>query len=111
MRSRYRIRAGDACTVTEVGEDRIGLAHPDGRPRHLVPSGDIRYRLGLYETAKLRIREGERLRWTRNDAPRGLINGEAAAVRAIGEHTLTLRVAGGWDIAFARNDPQLRHLA
>ena len=33
----YRIRAGDACTVTEVGEDRIGLAHPDGRPRHLDP--------------------------------------------------------------------------
>ena len=107
----YRIRAGDACTVTEVGEDRIRLAHPDGRARHLVPSGDIRYRLGLYETAKLRIREGERLRWTRNDAPRGLINGEAAEVRAIGATTLTLRVAGGRDIAFARNDPQLRHLA
>ena len=107
----YRIRAGDACTVTEVGEDRIGLAHPDGRPRHLTPSGDIRYRLGLYETAKLRIREGERLRWTRNDAPRGLINGEEAQVRAIGASTLKLGVAGGRDIAFARNDPQLRHLA
>ena len=107
----YRIRAGDACTVTEVGEDRIRLAHPDGGARHLVPSGDIRYRLALYETAKLRIREGERLRWTRNDAPRSLINGEEAEVRAIGESTLTLRVAGGRDIAFARNDPQLRHLA
>ena len=97
--------------MTEVGEDRIRLAHPDGRPRHLTPSGDIRYRLGLYETAKLRIREGERLRWTRNDTPRGLINGEEAEVRAIGANTLTLRVAGGRDIAFARNDPQLRHLA
>ena len=107
----YRIRAGDACTVTEVDEDRIRLAHPDGGARHLVPSGDIRYRLALYETAKLRIREGERLRWTRNDAPRSLINGEEAEVRAIGANTLTLRVAGGRDITFARNDPQLRHLA
>ena len=107
----YRIRANDACTVTEVGEDRIRLAHPDGRPRHLVPSGDIRYRLALYEPRKLRIREGERLRWTRNDTPRGLINGEAATVRAIGKDTLTLRIAGGHDIAFARTDPQLRHLA
>ena len=107
----YRIRAGDACTVTEVGEDRIRLAHPDGRPRHLVPSGDIRYRLALYETAKLRIREGERLRWTRNDAPRGFINGEGVEVRAIGANTLTFRVVGGRDVAFARNDPQLRHLA
>ena len=107
----YRIRAGDACTVTEVGEDRIGLAHPDGRPRHLIPSGDIRYRLGLYETARLRIRAGERLRWTRNDTPRGLINGEEAEVRAIGATTLMLRVTGGRDIVFVRNDPQLRHLA
>ena len=107
----YRIRAGDACAVTEVGEDRIGLAHPDGRARHLVPSGDIRYRLGLYEPRTLPIGEGERLRWTRNDAPRGLINGEEAEVRAIGASTLKLSVAGGRDIAFARNDPQLRHLA
>ena len=107
----YRIRANDACTVTEVGEDRIGLAHPDGRARHLTPSGDIRYRLALYEPRTLRIREGERLRWTRNDTPRGLINGEAAEVRAIGESTLTLRVATGDDIVFRRTDPQLRHLA
>ena len=97
--------------MTEVDEDRIGLAHPDGGARHLVPSGDIRYRLGLYEPRTLRIREGERLRWTRNDAPRGLINGEEAEVRAIGASTLKLSVAGGRDIAFARNDPQLRHLA
>ena len=90
----YRIRAGDACTVTEVDEDRIGLAHPDGRPRHLTPSGDIRYRLELHESRRLRIREGERLRWTRNDTPRGLINGEEAQVRAIGERTVTLRITG-----------------
>ena len=107
----YRIRANDACTVTEVGEDRIGLAHPDGRPRHLTPSGDIRYRLGLYEPRTLRIREGERLRWTRNDIPRGLVNGEGAEVRAIGKDTLTLRIATGDDIVFDRTDPQLRHLA
>ena len=107
----YRIRANDACTVTEVGEDRIGLAHPDGRARHLTPSGDIRYRLALYEPRTLRIRAGERLRWTRNDTPRGLINGEAATVRAIGDSTLTLRIATGDDIVFRRDDPQLRHLA
>ena len=107
----YRIHANDACTVTEVGEDRIGLAHPDGRARHLTPSGDIRYRLALYEPRTLRIREGERLRWTRNDISRGLINGENAEVRAIGESTLTLRIAGGDDIVFRRTDPQLRHLA
>ena len=107
----YRIRAGNACTVTEVGEERVLLAHPDGRPRHLVPRGDIRCRLELYEPRRLKIREGERVRWTRNDAARGLINGEEAEVRAIGKASLTLRVAGGGDVAFAHDDPQLRHLA
>ena len=108
---RYRIRAGDACTVTEVTEDRVLLVHPDGRPRHLVPKGDIRYRLELYETRRLQIHEGERLRWTRNDTGRGLINGEEAEVRAIGKATLTLRVVGGRDLTFAHDDPQLRHVA
>ena len=84
----YRIRAGDACTVTEVGEDRIRLAHPDGGARHLIPSGDIRYRLGLYEPRTLRIREGERLRWTRNDAPRGLIVGGCVDARLFGERAM-----------------------
>ena len=38
-------------------------------------------------------------------------NGEDAEVRAIGKATLTLRVAGGRDVVFAHDDPQLRHLA
>ena len=108
---RYRIRTGDACQVTEVSEERVLLVHPDGRPRHLRPKGDVRYRLELYETRRLRIRKGERLRWTRNDTDRGLVNGEEAEVRAIGKATVTLRVAGGRDVAFAHDDPQLRHLA
>lgn len=77
----------------------------------MVPKGDIRYRLELYETRRLRVREGERLRWTRNDTDRGLINGEEAEVRAISKATLTLRVAGDRAVAFAKDDPQLRHLA
>ena len=107
----YRIAAGDACTVTAVDEDRIALAHPDGRPRHLVPSGDIRYRLELHERRRLVVREGERLRWTRNDAARGLVNGEEATVTAVGKKRLELCTADGRDIALALGDPQLRHLA
>ena len=48
-RKNYRIAKDDACTVMEVEEDRVILAHPDGRPRHLKPGGDLRYRLDLFE--------------------------------------------------------------
>ena len=47
----YRIRKDDACTVMEVEEDRVGLVHADGRPRHLKPGGELRYRLDLFEAS------------------------------------------------------------
>ena len=107
----YRIRKDDACTVMEVEEDRVRLAHADGRPRHLKPGGELRYRLDLFETKTLRIREGEQLRWTRNDRERGLANGDRAEVLEIGEKALRLLLADGRETAFPRDDPQLRHLA
>ena len=107
----YRVRKDDACTVMEVEEDRVRLAHGDGRPRHLKPGSDLRYRLDLFEARTLTIREGERLRWTRNDRERGLANGDRLEVLEIGEKALRMRLADGREMRFARNDPQLRHLA
>ena len=107
----YRIARDDACTVMEVEEDRVRLAHDDGRPRHLKPGSELRYRLDLFEAKTLRIREGERLRWTRNDRERGLANGDRADVLEIGKGVLWMGLPDGRELSFARNDPQLRHLA
>ncbi len=110
-RKNYRIRKDDACTVMEVEEDRVILAHPDGRPRHLKPGGDLRYRLDLFEAKTLTIREGERLRWTRNDRERGLVNGDRMEVLEIRGGSLLMRLSDGREMQFAPDDPQLRHLA
>ena len=107
----YRIAGDDACTVMEVEEDRVRLSHGDGRPRHLKPGSYLRYRLDLFEARTLRIREGERLRWTRNDRERGLANGDRLEVLEIGNNALRMRLADGREMRFARDDPQLRHLA
>ena len=106
----YRIRRNDACTVTGVDMDRVMLDHPDGGERHLDPGGQVHYRLDLYRSRTLEVREGERIRWTRNDNRRGLVNGEEARVLAIGGETLKLRVADGREMDFSRDDPQLRHV-
>ena len=90
----YRIARDDACAVMEVEEDRVRLAHADGRPRHLKPGSDLRYRLDLFEAKTLRIREGEQLRWTRNDRERGLDNGDRAEVLEIRGRALRIRLAG-----------------
>ncbi len=107
----YRVRKDDACTVMAVEEDRVRLSHADGRPRHLKPGSDLRYRLDLFEAKMLTLRAGEQLRWTRNDKARGLANGDRATLREIGKKALRMRLAGGRQMTFARDDPQLRHLA
>ena len=108
--SRSRIRADDICTVTAVEGERVWLHHPDGKPRHLAPAGPDHYRLDLCEAAPVRIRAGDRIRWTRNDNDRGLAHGEQAAILTINHNTLLVRTDDGRTLGFHHNDPQLRYI-
>ncbi len=104
-------KAGDACRVLEAQDDgRVLLAHPDGRERRIDPAGYIRYRLDLYETRPIVLRAGDHVRWTRNDAARGLINGEHAQVLSIGPVNVHMRTQDGREIAMRWDDPLLHHL-
>ena len=104
-------KAGDACRVLETQDDgRVLLAHPDGRERRIDPAGYIRYRLDLYETRPIVLRAGDDVRWTRNDAARGLINGEHARVLSVGPVNVHMRTQDGREIAMRRDDPLLHHL-
>ena len=105
-----RAKAGDACLVTEVGDERVVLTLPGGKERTIDPSGYIRYRLDLFETRPLVLKAGDRVRWTRNDPARGLINGEYAEVLSIHRVNVTIRTVDGREIVMARDDPQLHHL-
>ena len=108
--SRSRIRADDICTVTAVEGERVWLHHPDGKPRHISPAGSVHYRLELCEAAPVRIRAGDRIRWTRNDNDRGLAHGEQAAILTINHNTLLVRTDDGRTLGFHHNDPQLRYI-
>ena len=103
-------KAGDACRVLGANDGGVLLAHPDGRERRIDPAGYIRYRLDLYETQPMVLKAGDRARWTRNDAARGLINGEHAQVLSIGPVNVHMRTQDGREIAMARDDPHLHHL-
>ena len=105
-----RAKAGDACRVTEVGDERVVLTLPGGKERTIDPSGYIRYRLDLFETRPMVLKAGDRVRWTRNDSARGLINGEHAEVLSIRRVNVTIRTADGREVVMARDDPQLHHL-
>ncbi len=116
-RDAYGCRRDDVCLVRSVGDDAIVLDHDDGRERRFRPSGNAARNLGVYETAPIEIRAGDRIRWTRNLKARAgrsphpeLVNGEEALVREIGSRRVTMETAGGETFSLARAHPQLRHL-
>ena len=105
-----RAKAGDACRVTEVGEERVVLTMPGGKERRIDPSGYIRYRLDLFETWPISLRAGDEVRWTRNDPLRALINGEHAEILSISRVNVRMRTQDGRELTLKRDDPQLHHL-
>ncbi|MDE0047325.1 MAG: AAA family ATPase [bacterium] len=106
----YRVKADDACTVTGIEDDHVLLSHPDGTTRRIAPEGNIRYRLEVYEARTIELQAGDRIRWTRNDAARALVNGEQADIVAITGDRVRLRTADGGMLSLTHGDPQLRHI-
>ncbi len=107
----FRVRRDEALTVTGTEEDRVLLLHPDGRPRRIAPQqGYYRYRLEVYESREIEIRAGDRIRWTRNDKRRDLVNGGRAEVAAITKDRVRFALDDGRTLSLRHGDPQLRHL-
>ena len=115
----FGCRANDVCTVMGRHEGQVILAHADGGERRFRPSGNAATYLGLYDSERIELRAGDRIRWTRNrKAPRPgfghpptpeLVNGGEAAILEIGYKRVRFR-DGEREFGLALNDPQLRHL-
>ena len=106
----YRVMKDEVLTVTGIEDGHVELLHPDGKTRRIRPEGKIRYRFEVYETRDIEIRIGDRIRWTRNDKARGLVNGEHAEVEAITRGRVRFRLSNGLGLSLRTEDPQLRHL-
>ena len=115
-RDAYGCRTNDVCTVTAKRDGRVILLHPDGEERSFRPAGNAANYLGLFDTERIELRAGDRIRWTRNrKAPRrsrhqpDLVNGGEAEIVGIGPKRVTFRDADR-EFSLSRADPQLRHL-
>ena len=106
-----RVDEGDACRIARAEDGLVFLDHPSGRTVHIRPDDSwVRYRFGIYETARIRIRAGDRVRWTRNDKRHGLVNGGEAVVLGIDSRRVRFDLGGGKRLSLSRADPQLRHI-
>ena len=106
-----RVQEGDACRIERTDGEFAYLAHPTGRTVRIRPGdGWVRYRFAVYETARIRLRAGDRIRWTANDKRRGLVNGGEAVVDRIDSRRVRFDLGGGNMLSLRRDDPQLRHI-
>ncbi len=103
-------KSGDIFGVIGSEGEKVLLKHPDGKTRRVDPSKYLRYRVDLFETEAIELQAGERIRWTRNDKARSLLNGEEAQVLWIGSKTLRLQTADGRTLTLAHGDPQLHFI-
>ena len=116
----FGCRAGDVCMVTGRDGGQVVLAGPDGGERRFRPSGNASAYLGLYDTERIELRAGDRIRWTRNrKAPPArfghprqpdLVNGGEAEILEIDRKRVRFRDEVGRTFSFLLSDPQLRHL-
>ncbi len=103
-------KSGDIFGVIGSQGEKVLLRHPDGKTRRADPSKYLRYRVDLFETEPIELQAGERIRWTRNDKERGLLNGEEARVLSIGKSSLWLQAADGRTLTLAHDDPHLHFI-
>ncbi len=107
----YRVKSGDICPIREIDGERLVLDHRDGKARHVKPDHDVRFRYDVFESDAIDLAAGDRIRWTRNHNPSGLVNGTTATIEKIGHKSLVLVTDDDRRLKMDFDDPRLRHIA
>lgn len=105
-------------TATVMGVDRksgtVTLRGADGKDRTFRPEKLSPHRrndsLQLAREKALRIREGDRIRWTDTDKKRGLLNSDQAKVLSIGKDGVTVETSTKGVMTLPSGDPMLSKL-
>ncbi len=111
---RLEVKKGDELRVVSNNPKSgvVLLARRDGQLVHWKP-GQLAGRSGgveVYQSEKLPLRRGDRIRWTQNDLTRGLVNSQTADVTEVGPDTVKVRLEDGAIVELDKGDRQLRHI-
>jgi conjugative relaxase-like TrwC/TraI family protein len=104
------IKSGETLEITGNKNGEVYLKAHDGREVTFDPSGGIASRLGVYEAEVMELREGDKIRWTRNDKEMGLINTQKAEITAIDDNGMVhIKTQDGREMELPKDAPQLQH--
>ena len=111
---RLGVEKGDELRVAGVEQDTgtVNLVGRDGDPVAWEP-GKLAARTGgaeVYRSESMELRQGDRIRFTRNDVSLGLVNSQTAEVARVGNGTVTFRLEDGRALELSKGDAQLRHI-
>ena len=111
---RLGVEKGDELRVAGVDQDSgtVNLIGKDGEPVPWEP-GKLAARTGgaeVYRSETMELREGDRIRFTRNDVSLGLVNSQTAEVARVRKGTVTFRLEDGRSLDLSQGDSQLRHI-
>ncbi|MDE0332930.1 MAG: conjugative relaxase [Nitrospinae bacterium] len=111
---RIGVAKGDELRVTGVdhADGVVRLEGDDGRVVRWEP-GRLAARTGgveVYKVEHMELRQGDKVRWTRNDADLGLMNSQAAEVLSVRDKRVTFRIEDGRVLDMTAADSQLRHV-
>ena len=93
-----------AGTVNLIGNDGE-LVNWDPRKLAARTGGVEVYRADLFE-----LRQGDRIRWTKNDAAYGLVNSQTAEVTGVKDGAVSFKLEDGRTLDLKKGDPQLSHI-
>ena len=111
---RLGVEKGDELRVAGVDHEAraVRLEGRDGQSVLWEP-GRLAARSGgveVYKVEQLELRQGDRIRWTRNDAGLGLVNSQTAEVASVKDGRVSFRLEDGRMLDMKAGDPQLRHI-
>ena len=111
---RIGVAKGDELRVKGVdhGRGAVILEGKDGGEVRWEP-GRLAARTGgveVYRVEHMELRQGDKVRWTRNDPDLGLMNSQAAEVTNVRDKRVTFRIEDGRVLDMTAADPQLRHV-
>ena len=111
---RIGVEKGDELRVAGVdhAEGAVKLERGDGREIRWEP-GRLAARSGgveVYRVEHMELRQGDKVRWTRNDPDLGLMNSQAAEVTDVRGGRVTFRIEDGRVLDMTTANPQLRHV-
>ena len=111
---RIGVEKGDELRVKGVDHEggAVILEGKDGREVRWEP-GRIAARTGgveVYKVESMELRQGDKVRWTRNDPDLWLMNSQVAEVLSVSGGRVTFRIEDGRVLDMTSADSQLRHV-